>query len=389
MSDNHEQQFLDMAKLAGESAAPTTKRGKVTYTLAGLEADPTFEIPKAWVKHVFLDGEQASFWFWYKLDLVTPPQGMSRGELQDSKTAVRVMIKTPNGALVAATYHVAHKNGSTGTFSTVWPLKHATLEPEQKPKHQKTSKSDAKHAKDAKVPADFSASAPEPVAVVFVSAQDFSSAPTPANVGSLLRKLAGFVAPAKAKRTVALLAGNMMELHTRWADEFAAGTPDVREMANGFHFSRSNFEPDSLDLEKILHWVARGNEAAVVLAYQNATVVNAPLPHMAFNDDSWPASLAAADDALVAAFSPARSTTTTEPDSSDNEHSAQESAAPEVSAQEVAAPEVAAPAAQEVVDLTLDFDQSDDSAHSATAPAPRAAKKRKTPEQVEYIDLDD
>jgi hypothetical protein len=78
---------------------------------------------------------------------------------------------------------------------------------------------------------------------------------------------------------------------------------------------------------------------------------------------------------VVAAFSPARSTTTTEPDSSsDNEHSA---------------PDVAAPAAQEVVDLTLDFDQSDDSAQSAPAPAPRAAKKRKTPEHVEYIDLDD
>jgi hypothetical protein len=125
--------------------------------------------------------------------------------------------------------------------------------------------------------------------------------------------------------------------------------------------------------------VAQGNEVAVVLAYQNATVVNAPLPHMAFNDDSWPARLSAAADAVVAAFSPARSTTTTEPDSSDNESSAQEVAAP------------AAPAAPEVVDLTVDFDQSDDSAHSAPAPAPRAAKKRKTPEptQVEYIDLDD
>ncbi len=69
MSDNHEQQFLDMAKLAAaeesteKSAGPTTKRAKETYTLCGLKADPTFEILKAWVKRLFLDGEQASFWF--------------------------------------------------------------------------------------------------------------------------------------------------------------------------------------------------------------------------------------------------------------------------------------------------------------------------------------
>jgi hypothetical protein len=218
---------------------------------------------------------------------------------------------------------------------------------------------------------------------VFVSKRDFSAEPTPAKVGSLLRELAGFVAPANAKRTVVLLAGDMTELYTGW---FFADTPEVREMARGFAFKRSNFDPDSLDLEKIFHWVAQGNEVAVVLAYQNATVVKAPLPHMAFNDDSWPARLAAAADALVGAFSPARSTTTTESDEPD---SSTDNESPAPDAQEVAAQEVAAPAAQEVVDLTLDSDQSDDSAHSAPAPAPRAAKKRKTPEHVEYIDLDD
>ncbi len=388
-----EQPFLDMAKLAGaaesteKSAEPTTKRAKDTYTLCGLKDDPTFKIRKAWIKHRFIGGEQASFLFWYPLLSVRPPKGKSLGELEESKTPVPVTIETPNGALVAATWHGAHKDGRTCTLSTVWPLSEAWHEhtTEKKPKRQKTGKSDGV----AKVPAEFSAGAPEPLAVVFVGKRDFSPEPTPAEVGSLLRKLAGFVTPAAAKRTVVLLADDMDELYTGWSDAFAAGTPEAREVAQGFSFRRSNFEPDSLDLEKILHLVAQGNEAAVVLAYQNATVVNAPLPHMAFNDDSWPARLAAAADAVVAAFSPARSTTTTEPDSSsDNEHSAPDVAAPEVAAPEVAAPEVAAPAAHEVVDLTLDFDH-DDSADSAPAPAPRAAKKRKTPEQVEYIDLDD
>jgi hypothetical protein len=313
-----------------------------------------------------LDGEQASFWFWYKLRDVTPPDGMSRGELEASKTPVQVTIITPNGSRVAATFKVAHKTGGWCTLSTVWPLKHATLEHKTEKKTKRLSKS------DPNVPTEFSAGAPEPVAVVFVSKRDFSPEPTPADVGSRLRELAGFVAPANAKRTVVLLAKDTTVLYT---ERFLADTPEVREMTRGFAFKRSNFDPDSLDLEKILHWVAQGNEAAVVLAYQNATVVNAPLPHMAFNDDSWPASLSAAAGALVAAFSPARSTTTTEPDSSsDNEHSA---------------PDVAAPAAQEVVDLTVDFDQSDDSAQSAPAPAPRAAKKRKSPEQVEFYLIDD
>jgi hypothetical protein len=151
----------------------------------------------------------------------------------------------------------------------------------------------------------------------------------------------------------------------------------------------SDFAPDALDLALIKHRVVPARDVAVVLGYENA-VVNDQFPHIAVGDSSWAERIAAAADAVVAAFSPARSTTTTEsdgPDSSDNEHSAP--AAPDVAAPEVAAPEVAAPAAHEVVDLTLDSDQSDHSAHSAPAPAPRATKKRKTPEHVEYIDLDD
>jgi molybdopterin-guanine dinucleotide biosynthesis protein len=148
-------------------------------------------------------------------------------------------------------------------------------------------------------------------------------------------------------------------------------------MGRGSKVMGSDFAPDALDLAQIKHRVVPARDVAVVLGYENA-VVNDQFPHIAVGDSSWAERLAAPADAVVAAFSPARSTTTTESDepdsSSDNEHSA---------------PDVAAPAAQEVVDLTLDFDQSDDSAHSAPAPAPRAAKKRKTPEHVEYIDLDD
>jgi hypothetical protein len=375
---NSEQQFLDMAELAGaeqsteKSAEPTTKRAKETYTLCGLEADPTFAIPKAWIKRRFIDGEQASFWFWYQLGLVTPPQGMSRGELQDSKTPVQVMIKTPNGALVAATYHVAHKDGSTCTLSTVWPLSEAWLEhkAEQKPKRQKTGKSDAKAAKDAKVPAGFSGSAPEPFAVLYASERNLPPAPTPADLASFLRKIEGFVAPANATDTVVLLSPVLTELYTKWCE---VDTDEVRAMGRGSKVMGSDFAPDALDLALIKHRVVPARDVAVVLGYEHA-VVNDQFPHIAVGDSSWAERLAAPADAVVAAFSPARSTTTTEPDSSsDNEHSA---------------PDVAAPAAQEVVDLTLDFEH-DDSAQSAPAPAPRAAKKRKTPEHVEYIDLDD
>ena len=370
MSDNHEQQFLDMAKLAGaeesteKSAAPTAKRAKETYTLAGLAADPTFEIPKAWVKRVFLDGEQASFWFWYKLLCVTPPEGKSLGELEASKTPVQVTIITANGSRVAATFHGAHKDGRTCTLSTVWPLKHATLEPEQKPKRQKTSKSDAK---EAKVPASFSGSAPKPFAVLYASERNLPPAPTPADLASFLRKIEGFVAPANATDTVVLLSPVMTEVYTKWCE---VDTDEVREMRRGSKVMGSDFAPDALDLAQIKHRVVPGRDVAVVLGYENA-VVNDQFPHIAVGDSSWAERLAAP------AASPARSTTTTEPDSSsDNEHSA---------------PESAAPAAQEVVDLTVDFDQSDDSAQSAPAPAPRTAKKRKSPEpeQVEYYLIDD
>ena len=370
MSDNQQQQqCLDMAKLAAPDqpieSDSTAKRAKETYTLAGLGADPTFEIPKAWIKRQFLNGEQASFWFWYKLRDVTPPDGMSRGELEASKTPVQVTIITPNGSRVAATFKVAHKTGGWCTLSTVWPLKHATLEPEQKPKRQKTSKSDAKDAKDAKVPAEFSAGAPNPFAVLYASERNLPPAPTPADLASFLRKIEGFVAPANATDTVVLLSPVLTEVYTKWCE---VDTDEVREMGRGSKVMGSDFAPDALDLALIKHRVVPARDVAVVLGYENA-VVNDQLPHIAVGDSSWAERIAAP------AASPARSTTTTEPDSSsDNEH---------------AAPDVAAPAAQEVVDLTVDFDQSDDSAHSATAPAPRTAKKRKTPAQVEYIDLDD
>jgi hypothetical protein len=366
MSGNSEQQFLDMAKLAAaeqsteKSAGPTTKRAKETYTLAGLEADPTFAITKAWVKRVFMDGEQASFWFWYKLRDVTPQEGMSLGELEDSKTPVQVTIITPNGSRVAATFKVAHKTGGWCTLSTVWPLKHATLEPEQKPKRQKTSKSDAK---EAKVPADFSAGAPKPFAVLYASERNLPPAPTPADLASFLRKIEGFVAPANATDTVVLLSPVLTEVYTKWCE---VDTDEVREMGRGSKVMGSDFAPDALDLAQIKHRVVPGRDVAVVLGYESA-VVNDQFPHIAVGDSSWAARVAAP------AASPARSTTTTEPDSSDNEHSA---------------PDVAAPAAQEVVDLTVDFDH-DDSAQSAPAPAPRTAKKRKTPEQVEYYLIDD
>ena len=368
MSDNSEQQFLDMASLAGESAAPSatspTKRAKETYTLCGLEADPTFKITKAWIRRVFVNGEQASFWFWYQLGLVTPPEGMSRGELEDSKTPVQVMIKTPNGALVAATFHGAHKDGRKCTLSTVWPLNEAWHEhkTEKRRKRQKASKSDAK---DAKVPAGFSGSVPKPFAVLYASERNLPPAPTPADLASFLRKIEGFVAPANATDTVVLLSPVLTEVYTKWCK---VNTDEVREMRRGSKVMGSDFAPDALDLALIKHRVVPGRDVAVVLGYENA-VVNDQFPHIAVGDSSWAERLAAP------AASPARSTTTTEPDSSsDNEHSAP-----------------AAPDAQEVVDLTLDLDQSADSAHSATAPAPRTAKKRKTPEpgQVEYYLIDD
>ena len=372
MSDNSEQQFLDMAALAAaekitapgaeqSTESPAATHGK--HFILKLKDDLGVEIHSR-RQRVFANGQEASYNFPWPLRDVEPPAGKTPEQLEKGD---KVTFITGDGSVIAATVVRIHKEQRGKlpkvTLHTVWPndqVEPADLEPTQ------SSSKRAKRKADPTVPTEFSAGAPEPVAVVFVSMRDFSAEPTPAEVGSRLRELAGFVAPANAKRTVVLLAEDTTVLYT---ERFLADTPDVREMTRGFAFKRSNFEPDSLDLEKIFHWVAQGDEAAVVLAYQNATVVNAPLPHMAFNDDSWPARLAAAADAVVAAFSPARSTTTTEPDSSsDNEHSA------------LAAPEV--------VDLTLDFDH-DDSAQSATAPAPRTAQKRKRPEQVEYYLIDD
>ena len=377
MSDNSDQQFLDMAMLAGAEqstepgSASTTKREKQTYTLCGLEDDPTFKIPKARIKHQFIGGKEASFLFWHPLRSVKPPKGKSLGELEASKTPVPVTIETPNGALVAATWHGAHKDGLTCTLSTVWPLSEAWIEHKtgQKPKRQKTSKSDGV----AKVPAEFSAGAPKPFAVLYASERNLPPAPTPADLARFLRKIEGFVAPANATDTVVLLSPVLTEVYTKWCE---VDTDEVRAMGRGSKVMGSDFAPDALDLALIKHRVVPARDVAVVLGYENA-VVNDKFPHIAVGDSSWAERIAAA------AASPARSTTTTEADSSsDNEHSAPDVAAP-------AAQEVAAPAAQEVVDLTLDSDQSDDSAQSAPAPAPRAAKKRKRPEHVEYIDLDD
>ena len=181
---------------------------------------------------------------------------------------------------------------------------------------------------------------------------------TTADVAALLRELASFVAPANAAQTFVIMCPVLSQRYTAWVD---ANSDAVRELARGYTVLASTFAHEALDILEIKQLLAKrvvqhGAEFAVVLAHKSATVLNDKLPNMAFNDDSWPARLAR---------SPARSTTTTEPDSaqdSDNEDIPVHTA--------------------ETIDLTAP-DEPD------APPARPRAEKRKRPAEVEYVVLDD
>ena len=346
---------LNMAALTAETPppetpAPETPEHKKTYTLE-LEADPGFTLTKATLQHPFKNGLEARFAVHFPLKLVDTPDDKPCTELAPGD---QVNIVTGNGAVVAATFKAAHKNGKTGTFHTVWPLANAVVEskPEGSRKRAKRPDADA----DAGVPTEFRA--PTPVVALYLCEKDVYPDATTADVAALLRELASFVAPANAAQTFVIMCPVLSQRYTAWVD----GNSDaVRELARGYTVLASTFAHEALDILEIKQLLAKrvvphGAEFAVVLAHKSATVLNDKLPNMAFNDDSWPARLAR---------SPARSTTTTEPDSaqdSDNEDIPVHTA--------------------ETIDLTAP-DEPD------APPARPRAEKRKRPAEVEYVVLDD
>ena len=348
-------QQLNMAQLTAETpppeaSAPETPEHKKTYTLE-LEADPGFKLTKATLQHRFKNGLEARFAMHFPLNLVDTPDDKPCTELAPGD---QVNIVTGNGAVVAATFKAAHKNGKTGTFHTVWPLANAVVEskPEGSRKRAKRPDADA----DAGVPTEFRA--PTPVVALYLCEKDVYPDATTADVAALLRELASFVAPANAAQTFVIMCPVLSQRYTAWVD---ANSDAVRELARGYTVLASTFAHEALDILEIKQLLAKrvvphGAEFAVVLAHKSATVLNDNLPNMAFNDDSWPARLAR---------SPARSTTTTEPDSaqdSDNEDIPVHTA--------------------ETIDLTAP-DEPD------APPARPRAEKRKRPAEVEYVVLDD
>jgi hypothetical protein len=258
MSANHAQ-HLNMAELAGP-AGPASPQTPAESPAAPLESkqfvltrkdDPEVVIP-ATLERKFKNGEEASYHFHWYFNEVEPVEG--RRDREDLVKGDEVTITTGNGFVVAATFVSRHKNHGKVTLHTVWPNDQVEPAPERTKGSRKRAKTRPKSdPKVPKVPTVFSATEPTPIAVLFVSERDLSRKPTAAEVATLLRKLGGFVAPAKATTTVVLLSNTLSDLYKKL---YETGAPVHEFVPTCYTAMGSEFDPDSLDLEKIKDRVA-------------------------------------------------------------------------------------------------------------------------------------
>ena len=237
---------------------------------------------------------------------------------------------------VAATFGEHHKKYGKCTLKTVWPIAHIEPAPQSSRKRA---------ADDA--PAQ---PAPPPVVlkVVCISRADFDGEPTADQFLALLETLARYISPVQGTTltSVLLIDGVADAIVGKLFMESSPPTSG-RRFASCALASPVTFA----DVRAVIR---ADPTHAICLAHSPSTPVASRLSllDMAVSDDSWATRVAASD-----AASPARSTTTTEPDSAASDSDSEPPAAP--------------CAESDVVDLTDSTDE----------PAPKRARP-------EYIELD-
>jgi hypothetical protein len=316
MSD-HEQHFLDMAELAaaGQSTAPQlasddqrTESPAATHEskhfILKLKDDPQVQI-RASRKRAFTNGLEASYNFPWELREVEPPAGKTPEQLEKGD---KVTFIAGTGSVIAATVFKIHKQQRgkrpTVTLHTVWSndqVEPADTEPSQssskRPKHK------AESAEVGSEPESKALRAEVPNNVVFAiyfSLDDFlEDEPLLPEISARMKGITGHFAHLMSADFAHLMSAGMPDgpyilalldpsmgayLQKLFMADPAAASPAMR----GFHLITSAFSPkEPIDLGKVKDFLRSklsltGESFTVMLAYDNASVVNETLPDMAF-----------------------------------------------------------------------------------------------------------
>jgi hypothetical protein len=319
MSDNQQQQFLDMAALAGaeqitapgaeqRTESPAATHGK--HFILKLNDDQEVEI-HASRQRVFANGQEASYNFPWPLRDVQPPAGKTPEQLEKGD---KVTFITGNGSVIAATVVKIHKaqRGKLPkvTLHTVWPndqVEAADTEPSQS-----SSKRAKRKAEFAEVDSEPESKAPRKVAhevpknvvcCIYASMDDLLNDPSLEEIRAIMLKIKGHLAhllPADMPAGTfihAILDPCMAAcLHEHFKTD-----PDAALVAmQGFSLIPSEFSPkEALDLVAVKDFLRtrlfrNGESFSLVLGYDNASVVNETSPDMAFGDNKRALECAAA-----------------------------------------------------------------------------------------------
>ena len=282
-----------------------THEGK-HFTLK-LKDDPGVQI-RASRKRVFTNGLEASYNFPWLLSEVEPPAGKTPEQLEKGD---KVTFIAGTGSVIAATLVKIHKEQRGKlpkvTLHTVW--RNEQVEPADLEPSQSSSKRPKRKAESAEVESEPPSKAfrPGPNNVLFAiyfSMDDLlTDAPTLREICARMKAIKGHFAhilpadmPDGAYIEAVLDPRMGAYLHELFKADPAAASPAMR----GFHLLTSDFSPkEPLDLVKVKGFLERstntnGERFSLVLAYDNASVVNETLPDMAFGDNKRALECAAA-----------------------------------------------------------------------------------------------
>jgi hypothetical protein len=315
MSDNSEQQFLDMAALAGaqqitapgaeqSTESPAATHGK--HFILKLNDDSRVEI-HASRQRVFANGLEASYNFHCLRSEVQPPAGKTPEQLEKGD---KVAFITGNGSVIDATVVKIHKEQRGKlpkvTLHTVWPndqVEPAHTEPTQSSSKRAKRKAESEVDSEPESKALRAELAPNVVFAIYMSKDDFlKPKPSLPEIGDRLKEIKGHFAhilpadmPDGAYIPVLLDPSMAAYLHELFKADPAAASPAMR----GFHLLTSEYSPkEPLDLVKVKDFLKRalrnGEGFSLVLGYDNASVVNETLPDMTFGDNKRALECAAA-----------------------------------------------------------------------------------------------
>jgi hypothetical protein len=327
MSDSQQQHFLDMAELAAaeQITAPQlasddqrTESPAATHEskhfILKLKDDPKVQI-RASRKRAFTNGLEASYNFPWLLREVEPPAGKTPEQLEKGD---KVTFIAGTGSVIAATVFKIHKEQRgkrpTVTLHTVW--RNDQVEPADTEPSQSPSKRPKRKAESAAVESEPPSKAPRAglevpnnvlfnvLFAIYFSMDDLlTDAPTLPEICARMKAIKGHFAhilpadmPDGAYIEAVLDPRMGAYLRGLLTADPAAFSPAMR----GFHLLTSDFSPkEPLDLVKVREFLeksanTKGERFSLVLAYDNASVVNETLPDMAFGDDKGALECAAA-----------------------------------------------------------------------------------------------